>query len=212
MRQTTTAWAPRAGSTILALAWLLLAAACDQAGGEAQSSTPDGFTDTAIPMDAGEDISIGPAEDAVAPSDMTAADSSGDAGEPLAIPHALCGMPNYEILPTNEMGVLIDWEEIPFWTQSAEQVDAILALANYTALSPVDYGTRMLRFRYTTQDRGELVEATALLCLPVRDNMPDAPFPISLHNHGTTGTTDACAPTHPDREMTHAQSTTSSPS
>lgn len=119
-----------------------------------------------------------------------------------SLPHALCGAPDYSFLDAGDLGELLDYEPIPFWSLPASVLDALLAAAEFTALSPLPYGVQAYRFRYTTQDRGLAVEATALLALPTwEDEQPRGPFPMVLNTHGTTGFSDPCAPTRPDREL-----------
>ncbi len=110
------------------------------------------------------------------------------------LPLAACDMAPYPMVPRSEVGHLVDWEELPMFDLSASAVDALLAAGDFEALSPVPYGCRVFRFRYTTQDRGEIVEATALLGVPANAVMPPTPFPYALYLHGTTGFSDPCAP------------------
>ncbi len=52
------------------------------------------------------------------------------------------------------------------------------------------YDVQTWRIRYTTQDRGRAVEATMLLSFP----LGAGEVPTFAWLHGTTGFTDACAP------------------
>ena len=119
------------------------------------------------------------------------------------LPVALCDMSDYSLLDPDELGQVLDWEEITIWDQSAETIDNLLASFDMTGLGPMPYGSKLYRFRYTTQDRGVKVEATAMLGLPVSDDESTEveTFPTVLNTHGTTGFSDPCAPSHPDREM-----------
>jgi hypothetical protein len=117
------------------------------------------------------------------------------------MPVAKCGMPPYDLINPETLGVPLDWQPIAFWKLPADVLDTLLAIAGYTALSPLPYGVSLFRFRYTTQDRGREVEATAILSLPtwLEGHTPE-PFPMVLNTHGTTGFSDPCAPSHPSRE------------
>lgn len=136
---------------------------------------------------------------------LDTADQTGDA-EPREdtvsmlekLPIASCGMPEYQLLPTEQVGHLLEWEAMDFWDMSASEVDAILAMAGTTALSPIPFGCQIYKFRYTTQDRGEQTEATAFLSIPRFDGAAHGPLPVALYTHGTSGFSDPCAPTHPD--------------
>lgn len=110
------------------------------------------------------------------------------------VPLAACDMAPYELLPRLEVGLLLDFEELPGYNLEPDQIDALLAEAEWTWFSPVPYGSRIFRYRYTTQDRGIATEATALLGIPANAEIPEAPFPTDLYLHGTTGFSDPCAP------------------
>ena len=119
-----------------------------------------------------------------------------DYGPPL--PLAACDMAPYELAPRAEVGQLVEWEEVPGFNLTAEEVDALLEEAGYTQLSPVPYGCRVFRYRYTTQDRGVVLEATGLFGIPANADLPEEPLPNALYLHGTTGFSDPCAPSNSD--------------
>jgi dienelactone hydrolase len=124
----------------------------------------------------------------------------GDADNAPILPLGACGMASYDLLPRQDVGHLLSYEENPFFDLSSTSLDALLSAAGYTALSPVPYGSRVFRFRYTTQDRGQLVEATAFLAIPANAELPEGERPLVLFGHGTTGFSDPCAPTTSDFE------------
>lgn len=178
----------------------------------------DGFTD-GVGDDGGDDftgldvIEIGDCDD-VAPTETDVVANTNDVGDSgltdvgesdvgvtPELPHAFCGQPAYDILPTTSVGELVEWEEIPFWSMESAVLDSMLAIAGYTALSPLDYGVTLYRYRYTTQDRGQIVEATSILGVPWRVEMPDTAFPLVIQTHGTTGFSDPCAPSRDERVM-----------
>ncbi len=175
------------------------------------SSNPDGDTDQSDTVesdgDADGDDPDGDDPDGDDPDgddpDGDSSDGDGSDGDtdddgeevPVPVPPvALCDMPEYTLLPSDQLGSLIDWEEDPFFNLTPGAVDGILSQAGYDALSPVPYGCRVFRFRYTTQDRGQAVEATAVLAIPANADLPDGPKPQAVFLHGTSGFSDPCAP------------------
>ena len=84
---------------------------------------------------------------------------------------------------------------MPDWSLSADSIRAMLVLGGITGFD-IPYGTQAWRFRYITQDRGQEVEATAMVAVP--DEAGD--WPLMLAPHGTCGFTDICAPSGGDLE------------
>ena len=114
---------------------------------------------------------------------------------PPPLPVAHCGTPNYELLPPASLGEPLGWEELETFELPARELDIIVSLAGFAALTPVQHGVRVFRFRYTTQDQGEAIEATGLIGLPQpEDGGVDEPWPVALALHGFAGASDACAP------------------
>lgn len=134
-----------------------------------------------------------------------AMDDAADAGEDIPVvpepPHALCGMPAYDLLPPGALGDLVESEQIPFLCLDADTINAILDEAKFSAMSPVPYGANTYRYRYTTQDRGQEVEATSILSYPVGAESFEEPLPVLLYLHGTTGFSDPCAPSYDENWM-----------
>lgn len=129
--------------------------------------------------------------------DGQATDGAGGADTEVAaaeMPVAACGMAPYELLPTDAVGELLSWEPVDFWDLTPEAFNDLIRGAGYEAMATVKYAVRMYRFRYTTQDRGQLVEATATLTVPALDSPPGDGVPVFLNLHGTTGWSDPCAP------------------
>jgi len=77
---------------------------------------------------------------------------------------------------------------------TSDQVDGLLPLADMDDYIPVPYGAAVYRIRYTTQEKGQTTEATSLVSFPDVDT--GASVPTLLQFHGTTGFTDACAPSN----------------
>lgn len=117
--------------------------------------------------------------------------------EPAAAPTLTpggCGT-SYELLPP--AGAVVTSSELTDEARAAQTVDTLLAFAGLSSLSPVPFGTRVFRVRYTTQDRGESVEATGLVAVPWNEGEPAHDAPLLLELHGTTGFSGACAPSAP---------------
>lgn len=109
-------------------------------------------------------------------------------------PHALCDMPAYDLLPPGSLGDLVTFEPIPLLTLDADTINALLDSFGFSAMSPVPYGANTYRYRYTTQDRGQQIEATGLMAFPANKDPFTDPLPILLYQHGTSGFSDPCAP------------------
>lgn len=108
-----------------------------------------------------------------------------------AVPTGGCGMPEYEWLPPEGMGeILAHTLVIEF---DAETINGLLEDNGFAAFGPVEYGARVYKIRYRTQDRGQAIEATGFASFPVAAAPAD--FPVVLWAHGTTGFSDMCAPT-----------------
>ncbi len=112
------------------------------------------------------------------------------------IPVARCGMKPYHLLDPATLGQVVHSDEIPELQLTADAVRSLIAQdTSYPGASElIEYGTRVFRFRYTTQDRGQKVEATALLGVPYGPEVPTTPLPVTVFLHGTTGFSDPCAP------------------
>lgn len=122
-----------------------------------------------------------------------ASKETAETGEPPfvpTLPTGGCGLAPYDWLPATDMGQIVDWEEVDEWAMTADAIGALLAMLDQQAFSEVPYGVTGLRVRYVTQDRGAPVEATAMVALP---DVPGT-YPLMISPHGTSGFTDACAP------------------
>jgi hypothetical protein len=113
---------------------------------------------------------------------------------PAVMPVALCGMTPYELVPREQVGKLVSWEELPTFNIDPETINGLLPLYDLGKLAPVQNGCRTYSFRYTTQDRGQLVEATAILGIPDFVQQEGLEYPLVVFMHGTTGFSDPCAP------------------
>lgn len=181
----------------------VLIAACSGA-----SSGDDGYDTRELDVRVSADLETADG-DAGAPDASTdaAVDSRPEAEDEATatsyeeLPVAACGMPGYELIDPAELGEVLAWEAIPLWDVPAATLNGLLADTDYEGLQ-VPYGAKVFRMRYTTQDRGQRIEATSVVAVPRGDDLPEGPLPIILHTHGTTGFVDECAPSHPEQAMT----------
>ncbi|MFW5878356.1 MAG: lipase family protein [Myxococcota bacterium] len=106
-----------------------------------------------------------------------------------------CGLEGYEWLPADELGAVVSTREDALSPIAPEAIDSLLS--GYTEeLSPVPYGARVLRMRYTTQHQGREVEATGFVSVPWLPEGMDQEFPVVLWLHGTTGFMGQCSPSY----------------
>lgn len=108
------------------------------------------------------------------------------------LPTGGCGTPTYSLLPFDDMGRIVDWEYMTGLSVSAEFISAALESAGITLTTSVDYGVKVYRIRYVTQNKGKEIETTGLLSYPSVTEAKS--FPTVLWTHPTMGFTDACAP------------------
>lgn len=109
------------------------------------------------------------------------------------LPTTTCGL-DYDWAPMERMGEIVAAERMADYSLSADQLNAMLGAFEMEGLGPVPYGVEVYRVRYLTQNRGSLVETTGWLSYPAGDGAP-AEAPTIVWTHGTSGFTDACAPT-----------------
>lgn len=107
------------------------------------------------------------------------------------------GLPAYEWVPRSQVGRVVSWEEAYLSQLDGPAIDALLMTAGADEFfSPVPHGAQVFRVRYTTQDKGRLVEATGLAAAPWDPDGARQSFPIVLFLHGTTGFMGECAPSY----------------
>ncbi len=103
-----------------------------------------------------------------------------------------CGQPSFSVFEDQSLGDIVEYGQ-----QSNLAASQLQALAEAEGLVPpreFQYDTRTRIFTYLTQDRGEFIEASALIAHPVTDDPDFEPGAPILFLHGTTGFTDECAP------------------
>lgn len=206
--RTRTAPGRQCSTESFAEAWARCEAACllgcpagDAWGGDAEpvaDGTADGPGDAA--PDTAPDSALDTAPDA-APD--TAPDAAFDAApdttpdvppELPALPVGGCGMDAYSLVPRDQTGTIVSWEEDVQFQIPAETIDTLLAQYGWPHFSPVPYGARVFKVRYRTQDRGQVREATTVVGIPDPADGKARVFPTVLWLHGTTGLNDRCAP------------------
>ena len=107
-----------------------------------------------------------------------------------------CDMPAYEWLPQDQVGHVVTWRESERTGFSAQTVDVMLAAAGASDYFSASYGARIYNLRYTTQDRGQQVEATGLVSVPWIDGGKRERYPMVVFLHGTSGFMGECAPSY----------------
>jgi len=129
-----------------------------------------------------------------------APEGRGDTAEPDApaarlpdLPTSTCGGPSYAWAPLDEMGLVIAHERDETFSLPASTIDALLSGQGLEAYTPVPFGVTLYKVRYTTQDRGEVIEVTGYVAFP--EVPAPASLPMLLWTHPTMGFSDACAPT-----------------
>lgn len=123
-------------------------------------------------------------------TDTEGSESDSDTGVMNAFPVGGCGLEEYPLVDAAEMGRIVEW--VPDLMFSAGDIDTLLAAQGLGALSPVASGAQLYKIRYTTQDRGALVEATGFIAVPTDLT---GELPVAMWTHGTTGFSDKCGPT-----------------
>lgn len=145
-------------------------------------STGEGSTTAVVPT-----TTEGSASEAT--TGETSEGSSGTTGDEF--PVGGCGAPPFDWLPSAEMGEIVDFELAIELT--APVITDLLEQNNFEALGPADFGARVYKIRYVTQDRGEKHEATGFVAFPMADTAEERP--VVVWAHGTSGFSDPCGPT-----------------
>ncbi len=107
---------------------------------------------------------------------------------------ATCSALAYSWLSDHRVGAVLDWEEDELFDYNTSMLETALGASGYNIAKPFLYDVRMFRFRYLTQDRGELVEATSTMAVPVLSDGDPSELPLLAYLHGTAGFSDGCAP------------------
>jgi hypothetical protein len=137
--------------------------------------------------------------DTADPGDTDDADDTDDTGPGETdvdlpdLPTSGCGGASYTWLPTDATGEVLASERDDVFSLPAATLDALLSGQGLEQFTPVAHGVELYRVRYTTQDRGELVEVTGYAAFP--DVAEPVSVPLLLWLHPTMGFSDACSPT-----------------
>lgn len=148
--------------------------------------------------DAGVDVSI---------SDATPDGPPGVDGQPDQAPPqdaapdwqapfdpTVCGAPAYSWLPPASMGKVVTKEKSVLFSLTKGALEVLLGLSKYKGVVTPLYDVTVYLVRYETQDRGKKVEATMAMAYPTLPT-GTSKAPTVLWLHGTSGFSDACAPT-----------------
>lgn len=90
-------------------------------------------------------------------------------------------------------GALVDHEPRKELSWDAAGLSILMGVGGLGELTPVPYGVESHRFTYETQDRGTVVEATALLTIPDGE-APEGGWPVILGIHHFAGLAGTCSP------------------
>ena len=115
---------------------------------------------------------------------------------------AICGQPAYTWKPATSVGSVLDYSRnllgVNTLVISTLEVAAFLGAQLNVHRSP-QYNTHTATIRYQTQDRGQLIDATAMVTWPTGSTKK---FPMLLFLHPTLGYTDDCAPSRKKGDVT----------
>ncbi len=110
---------------------------------------------------------------------------------PMGIPELTCGLGHWNLLWFT--GDLISSAPNEMWTIDREGYVVLFDAFGLDHLPGPVHGTEAHTFRYTSQDRGQQIEATGALLLP--DGRPPAEgWPVMLLTHSFAGSAGPCAP------------------
>jgi len=105
-----------------------------------------------------------------------------------------CGATPYSWLRDPSIGQVVDWMEDELFDYNVATLEAALDVSGFRIEKELRHDVRMFRFRYVTQDRGGLLEATSIIAVPVPAAGEPTDFPLLAFLHGTAGFSDGCAP------------------
>lgn len=142
------------------------------AGGDAAATQPDAAVEPVCSF----------------PSPQVAGTPETDA---LADAPARCGQAPYRWLRGAELGTVVKVGD-PRYLR-AELLNALLKVTGVTLPEPIRHAAATQVITYRTQDRGQPIEATAVIAYP--DDLPaGTPLDMLVLLHGTSGFTDGCGP------------------
>lgn len=190
--------------------WVVVAGGCGGGAGPGRDLAVGGSDVADAPgIDAGEDAfepldGIADPETAMDQGDLGTMDAldpspdrSDDEGPSWTPPFdpTVCGADPHAWLPPDQVGAVVSFEPTSEYPEMpADLVRALAEAQDGGRPHPeLQYGSRNFNLRYTTQDRGRPVEATAVVGIPTGLAEGASP-PLAIFLHGTTGFMDDCAP------------------
>ncbi|MBK8479564.1 MAG: hypothetical protein IPL40_00060 [Proteobacteria bacterium] len=168
---------------LLALPLLLAAGACSDG---AVSARRDAGGDGAASDASAADAASADAATCDFPAPLVAGTVETDA---LADAPARCGQGAYRWLRGSELGAIVSAGEPR--VLRASLLNTLLAVSGVSLPEPLQHDSAVQLITYRTQDRGQLIEATAVVAYP-NDSTPGAALDMLLLLHGTSGFTDGC--------------------
>ena len=121
-------------------------------------------------------------------------EDTGEAEFVPEIPTSNCGGPTYDWAPLEGLGEVVYWEPVFEASLTVSGLESIQEAAGVTLLKEIKYGSKTYRYRYLTQDRGQVIEATGMVAFPDTQGEALAAQTL-LWLHPTVGFSDSCAPT-----------------
>ena len=116
----------------------------------------------------------------------------------LAQSPARCGQAPYQWLTdadsAAQLGDIIDFGNVD--SLSSVFIEGVLGMGGSPLPEGPGHDVTVRQFSYLTQDRGQLVEATAFVAYPRAAESSGEPLVPLLMTHGTTGFSDGCSPSN----------------
>ena len=106
------------------------------------------------------------------------------------MPISKCGLPEYEFLPTEDMGTILSSSKRDDLSLTKEALTTLLSNYNLP-LPPPENGIETYYVEYQTQDKGTPTNGTGMIVFP--EGKTEAPVLMWLHP--TMGFNDSCSPT-----------------
>jgi dienelactone hydrolase len=166
----------------------------DSSSSDADAEQVTDVGDSASEGDGGADASADVGGDVSASCQQFPARQIGGtaATDALANDPSQCGQEAYSWLDDDALGTITQIGAKRDF--GAPLIEGILASEGIEAPREVAHDAQVVQFGYMTQDRGQMVEASAMVAFPTDRQPDDGPREVLLLLHGTTGFTDACSP------------------